>query len=80
MPSESLHLVGAHEIRKLIGVSRQRVYQLARRPDFPKPVANLTQGKIWNLDDVTEWISVQRTGRDPVRSDVTPDWHRRRAS
>ncbi|MCA2216981.1 helix-turn-helix transcriptional regulator [Jidongwangia harbinensis] len=65
MPRESLRLVGAHEIRKLIGVSRQRVYQLARRPDFPKPVAKLTQGKIWNLNDVEEWISVERTGREP---------------
>lgn len=62
-------LVGAHEIRELLGVSRQRVYQLAARSDFPEPVAHLAQGKIWTADEVTAWIEARRArsrGAGPV--------------
>ena len=60
MDGEPLRLVGAHEIRDLLGVSRQRVYQLAGRSDFPKPVATLAQGKIWALADIEAWIGARR--------------------
>jgi predicted DNA-binding transcriptional regulator AlpA len=53
-------LVGAHEIRSLLGVSRQRAYQLAARSDFPKPVAHLAQGKVWTCDEVEAWIDARR--------------------
>ena len=60
--------MGAHEIRvRLGGVSRQRVYQITRRSDFPAPVADLGQGKIWLADDVTAWM----TGHRPHRADDT---------
>ena len=48
--------------RMLGGVSRQRVHQLAQRPDFPQPVATLAVGKIWLRADVEKWIS--DSGRD----------------
>jgi prophage regulatory protein len=52
----SLRLVGAHEIRLHFGgISRQRVYQLTTRTDFPAPVADLAQGKVWLADEVEEW-------------------------
>jgi predicted DNA-binding transcriptional regulator AlpA len=53
-------LVGAHEIRlNFGGISRQRVYQLTSRIDFPAPVAKLAQGKVWLAEEVEEW----RAGR-----------------
>lgn len=55
-----MRLIGAHEIRGLLGVSRQRVYQLASRADFPEPVAVLAQGKVWVTDDIEEWIARHR--------------------
>jgi prophage regulatory protein len=61
MDDEILHLAGAHEVRDLLGVSRQRVYQLARRSDFPKPVAVLAQGKLWLVNEIEDWIAVYRT-------------------
>jgi len=61
MDGELLRLVGAHEIRSLLGVSRQRVYQLAGRSDFPQPVATLAQGKIWAIDDIEAWIDTHRS-------------------
>ncbi len=55
--TKRLRLVGAHEIRvRLGGISRQRVYQITSRSDFPRPVADLAQGKIWLADDVEAWI------------------------
>jgi predicted DNA-binding transcriptional regulator AlpA len=61
MDDEPLRLIGASEIRDLLGVSRQRVYQLAGRSDFPKPVATLAQGKIWLVNDIETWIGANRT-------------------
>jgi predicted DNA-binding transcriptional regulator AlpA len=48
-------VMGAAEIAELLGVSRQRVQQLVVRPDFPKPVARLTMGKVWNTEAVQAW-------------------------
>ncbi len=57
--------MGAHEIRvRLGGVSRQRAYQITQRADFPAPVAELGQGKVWLADDVEAWIKVKRPHQD----------------
>jgi hypothetical protein len=40
-------LVGAAEAAHLLGVSRQRVGQLAERADFPAPIARLSAGPVW---------------------------------
>lgn len=63
MDGKPTRLAGAHEIRELLGVSRQRVYQLAARPDFPEPVAILAQGKVWVVDDIEQWIADYRAPR-----------------
>lgn len=61
MGSSAPRLVGAHEIRvRLGGISRQRTYQLTSRADFPKPLAELQQGKIWSAADVEAWIAERR--------------------
>jgi prophage regulatory protein len=49
------HLVGAAEIGRMLGVSRQRVQQLVNRDDFPEPEAVLEMGKVWKRSDVEEW-------------------------
>lgn len=53
-------LVGVHEIAALLGVSRQRVHQLAARKDFPKPLAVLHAGKVWRRRDVEAWAHKHR--------------------
>jgi len=54
-------LMGAHEIRvRLGGISRQRTYQITGRRDFPKPVAVLEAGKVWDAADVEAWIADHR--------------------
>lgn len=55
------HLVGAAEIGEMLGgVSRQRVYQVVSRRDFPAPVIELAMGKVWNREDVQRWIDEHR--------------------
>jgi predicted DNA-binding transcriptional regulator AlpA len=58
-----VELVGVAEIAVLLGVSTQRVHQLAASPNFPKPVAVLSAGMIWQLSDIEQWM--QSTGRAP---------------
>lgn len=55
------HLVGVAEIAEMLGVTRQRVNQLAREEGFPQPEAELSAGRIWKRSDVVAWA--RRTGR-----------------
>lgn len=50
--------MGISEIRTMLGgVSRERVHQLTRLPDFPEPIAVLRMGKIWRRDAVLSWMA-----------------------
>ncbi len=56
------HLVGVAEIAAMLGVSRQRVDELAKSgAGFPQPAAVLTAGRIWEREDVEAWA--RETGR-----------------
>jgi hypothetical protein len=46
----------------MLGVSRQRVQQLANRPDFPKHEFELAMGKVWSTAKVRKWAAAR--GRD----------------
>lgn len=56
-------IVGVAEIHLLLvpRVTKQRVWQLTQRPDFPQPVYELSAGKFWLLEDVVAWAKA--TGR-----------------
>ncbi len=69
MQGGSLRLVGAHEIRHLLGASRQRVYRLATRSDLPEPIAELAQGKVSMLPDIEAWIGIHRGAAGADRAD-----------
>jgi prophage regulatory protein len=73
MAPTRLRLMGAHEIRMLLGgITRQRVYQLTTRPTFPAPVADLSQGKVWLAADVEEWVATRRPPRQPSTQSTEP--------
>jgi predicted DNA-binding transcriptional regulator AlpA len=55
------HLMGLTEIAAMLGVSRQRVHQLAQSEAFPEPVARLAAGMIWERAGVEAWA--RETGR-----------------
>lgn len=48
---------GVSEVAKLLGVSRQRVFELRTRGDFPAPVADLAAGPVWRLSTLKRFIS-----------------------
>jgi prophage regulatory protein len=50
-----MDLVGVAEIAELLGVTTQRVDQLARTDEFPAPVAVISAGRIWKRTDVEKW-------------------------
>ncbi|GAA2692243.1 hypothetical protein Apa02nite_034580 [Actinoplanes palleronii] len=55
--------MGTHEIKVRLGgeLSRQRVNQLTAKAHFPKPIAELVQGRVWLAEDIEDWISTYRT-------------------
>ncbi|HVM55301.1 MAG TPA: hypothetical protein VM262_19100 [Acidimicrobiales bacterium] len=55
------HLVGVAEIAEMLALTRQRVNQLARKPDFPEPEAVLSAGKVWKRSAIEKWA--RTTGR-----------------
>ncbi|RSM69626.1 hypothetical protein DMB66_11180 [Actinoplanes sp. ATCC 53533] len=48
-------LVGLSEISTILGVSRQRAAQLARKVGFPYPVAELAMGPVYVRHDVEDY-------------------------
>lgn len=52
---EPQDLVTGGEIGRRLGVSRERVRQLAQRPDFPSPIGRLGSANIWGWNAVDEW-------------------------
>lgn len=69
MPPDNLRgvaeeLVGTAEVAELLGLTRQRVQQLARDPGFPAPIAKLSAGWIWRRADVEQWIRDQAPAVD----------------
>lgn len=63
------YLMGPREIEDRLGVSRQRVYQLTSRVDFPAPYDEIATGRVWKIEDVERWITDHR----PELHDTEPD-------
>jgi hypothetical protein len=62
-------LVGVHELAELVGVRPQRASVLARRPDFPAPLAVLAAGPVWDLRMVERFVRdwARKPGRPASR-------------
>jgi predicted DNA-binding transcriptional regulator AlpA len=50
-----MKLAGISEIAALLGVSRQRANQLAKREDFPKQLDRIASGPVWRHADIERW-------------------------
>jgi len=65
---------GLSEIGELLGVSRQRAYTLAKRADFPAPIASSRAGRTWDLAAVEAWEKTwDRTAKGGRPKAVTPE-------
>jgi len=67
------YLMGAGEIGERLGVSRQRVQQLAVKPNFPKPYDELQMGKVWLIADIEAWVREYRKDLVDVDSEADAD-------
>lgn len=64
-------VVAATEVARRIGVSRERVRQLAAVPGrFPAPVGEVRGSRVWRWGDVIDWLAAGGRGR-PGRPRVT---------
>jgi hypothetical protein len=64
-------LVGANEAGQILGVTRQRIHQLAtNHPTFPTPVVRVAMGPLWTRASVEAWKAsgAQRPVGRPARS------------
>ena len=50
-------LVTGSEAARRLGVSRQRLQQLAARPDFPDPLGVLGRANVWRDADIAAWAA-----------------------
>lgn len=46
----------------MLGISRQRVFQLVTAPGFPEPEAELAGGRVWSRAAIEEWA--RASGRE----------------
>jgi predicted DNA-binding transcriptional regulator AlpA len=58
--------MGAGEIAKRLGLSRQRVQQLAERDDWPEPFDELAMGRVWLIADIEAWIRQRQHQSSPT--------------
>jgi hypothetical protein len=56
-----VNLFGLTEIARYYAISRQLAAKWTTRSDFPEPLAELAQGKVWDGDAVIAWAD--RHGR-----------------
>ena len=53
-----MELMGLYEIARVAGVTPQAVSNwVARKPDFPKPLAVLASGAVWDGPTVRAWLA-----------------------
>jgi hypothetical protein len=48
-------LVSGADIGRRLGLSRERVRQLAGRESFPEPLGRLGRAKVWRWEEVERW-------------------------
>lgn len=57
-------LVGPAEAAEILGVSRQRIHQLANQPSFPEPLVKVKMGTLWAATAIEAFA---QRGRRPGR-------------
>lgn len=64
-------LVGVAETADILGVTKQRVVQLAATKGFPAPIVRLRAGPVWATDDICQWGS-ERAARSLLKNGEAP--------
>jgi predicted DNA-binding transcriptional regulator AlpA len=61
-----MNLIGLAELAELYGVSKNTANTWARRHSFPKPVASLKMGPVWDRDEVLKYRPLESNHRQTV--------------
>jgi predicted DNA-binding transcriptional regulator AlpA len=64
-----IELAGTAEVAAILQVTPQQVHRLAKRDDFPTPVAELQAGRIWLLPEIKAWAN-KHADRRPGRPET----------
>src|SRR5262245_11197325 len=73
---QKMLLGGVSEVAEALGVSRQRLAALRNRRGFPAPVADLSSGPVWDLEQIARWRNAsppRSAGRPPKSKKRTLD-------
>ena len=62
--SESLELVGVHEVAELLGVTKGAVGARRRRRSFPVPLAELRCGPVWGRWQIEKYLFERDESRE----------------
>ena len=68
-------IVGANEVAKMLGVSRQRVHQLRTTKTFPEPMVELAATPVWFRAAIERYRELPRKGGRPRRASVRQGVH-----
>lgn len=74
-PTRPGTLVSRSEIKDILEVKKQRVAVLVQRPDFPRPVDVLQNGRmpVWKRESVVRWKEERdAAGETELDEDVEP--------
>ncbi|MDX6479645.1 MAG: hypothetical protein QOG85_155 [Gaiellaceae bacterium] len=77
-PSTKLQLLGTAEVAKILGITKQAIadrrryspwslYADAGRPEFPKPIAELACGPIWDAREIHSYKRRYQTFQRRIR-------------
>lgn len=58
-----LRLAGVHEVAELLAIGKAALADRRRHPSFPRPLAELRCGPVWDLDEIERYRQARR--RDP---------------
>jgi len=69
-PSGAAEIIGIAELATMLLVTKQRASELAKSPEFPRPLAILKAGPVWTRASVARYLTTwqRRPGRPPRKA------------
>ena len=62
-----MEVVGITGVAEILGVTRQHADRLSKQRGFPKPVSELSRGRVWSAAAVRGYAKRRRNGGRPRR-------------
>lgn len=71
MRLDDSELVSGADIGRRLGLSRERVRQLAERDTFPEALGRLGRARVWRWEEVERWaVATGRLSEESAPGDV----------